>query len=84
MLALFTQCTKKIKSQEPLKPVDNYTKLEFYSLYKQATIGDVNITRPILFDYEGKAKWDAWKSKETMKKDDAMYNYIELTNKYYK
>merc|ERR1712013_390413 len=32
---------------------------EVYALYKQATIGDVNTSRPGMLDFKGKAKWDA-------------------------
>jgi diazepam-binding inhibitor (GABA receptor modulator, acyl-CoA-binding protein) len=35
-----------------------------YGLFKQATVGDVNIERPGMFSMEGKAKWDAWKANE--------------------
>ncbi len=34
--------------------------LELYSLYKQGMIGDVNTDRPGMFDFRGRAKWDAW------------------------
>ncbi|CAH7665945.1 diazepam-binding inhibitor [Phakopsora pachyrhizi] len=52
--------------------------LEFYSLYKQATIGDVNTTRPGMLDFTGKAKWDAWKGKEGLSQDEAKSKYVEL------
>lgn len=32
-------------------------KLQFYGLYKQATIGDVNTSRPSFFDFVGQKKW---------------------------
>jgi acyl-CoA-binding protein len=34
---------------------DYYSK--FYGLFKQAKIGDVNIDRPGMLDFTGKAKW---------------------------
>ncbi|KIM84172.1 hypothetical protein PILCRDRAFT_6454 [Piloderma croceum F 1598] len=40
----------------------NDQKLEFYKYYKIATVGDVNIPRPGMFDLVGKSKWDAWKA----------------------
>lgn len=40
----------------PLKPTTSQ-QLQFYSLYKQATVGDVNTSRPGMFDLTGKAKW---------------------------
>ena len=54
----------------------NEDKLEFYGLFKQATVGNVNTERPGMFDPKGKAKWDAWKSKEGMSQDDAKTAYI--------
>ena len=52
-------------------------KLNAYKFFKQGTVGDVNIERPSMFNFEGKSKWDAWNSIKGMVKDDAMKNYIE-------
>lgn len=38
--------------------------LEIYSLFKQATVGDINTDRPGIFDQKGRAKWDAWEKKK--------------------
>ena len=54
--------------------------LELYALYKQATVGEVNIDRPGMLDFKGKAKWDAWNGKKGMSKEDAMKAYIEFGN----
>ncbi|XP_033900446.1 acyl-CoA-binding protein-like isoform X3 [Acipenser ruthenus] len=60
--------------------------LEIYSLFKQATVGDVNTARPGMLDFKGKAKWDAWDARKGMGKEDAMKAYIakveELKEKY--
>ncbi|XP_074603069.1 acyl-CoA binding protein 1 [Brevipalpus obovatus] len=60
--------------------------LEIYALFKQASVGDCNTSRPGLLDLKGKAKWDAWNSKKGMSKDDARAAYIkkaqELVAKY--
>ncbi|CAD5229327.1 unnamed protein product [Bursaphelenchus okinawaensis] len=55
----------------------NDQKLEFYSLFKQATIGDVNTERPGFFSLVEKAKWDAWKAREGLAKEEAKEKYIE-------
>jgi len=34
--------------------------LKLYSLYKQGTVGDCNTEKPGMFDFKGKAKWEAW------------------------
>ncbi len=54
---------------------------EVYALYKQATVGDVNIDRPGMLDFKGKAKWDSWNSKKGMDKEKAKQEYIDFVNK---
>lgn len=61
------------------KPSDEEM-LKVYSLYKQATVGDVNTARPGMLDFTGKAKWDAWESQKGKSKEDAMKEYIELVD----
>ncbi|KAM0791886.1 hypothetical protein ACM66B_004141 [Microbotryomycetes sp. NB124-2] len=60
----------------PIKPSQN-EQLTFYGLYKQATIGDVNTSRPGMMDFTGKAKWDAWKKNEGLSSDEAKSKYVE-------
>ncbi|KAK7197082.1 acyl-CoA binding protein [Novymonas esmeraldas] len=54
----------------------NEVKLKFYGLFKQATVGDVNTDRPGIFDYAGKAKWDAWSKLKGMSLLDAKRMYV--------
>ena len=61
---------------EQVGAMTNEEKLEFYALFKQGTVGDVNTERPGMFDMKGKAKWDAWKGKEGMSQDDAKAAYV--------
>ena len=63
--------------QLPEKP-DNMTLLKIYSLYKQATEGDVDGKRPGFTDMVGRAKFDAWDGVKGMSKDDAMQGYVDL------
>lgn len=51
--------------------------LEIYALFKQATVGDCNTERPGMFDFKGKAKWDAWNGKKGLSQEDAKKQYIE-------
>ncbi|XP_068446322.1 acyl-CoA-binding protein-like [Clinocottus analis] len=51
---------------------------DVYGLYKQATVGDVNIERPAFFDLPGRGKWDAWSKKKGLSKEEAMIAYIDL------
>lgn len=64
----------------PRKP-DNITLLKLYSLYKQATIGDVNTEAPSNeFDFVGNAKFKAWQEISGKPKELAMKEYVELVN----
>ena len=63
--------------QLPEKP-DNMTLLKIYSLYKQATEGDVEGKRPGFTDMVGRAKWDAWNELKGTSSEQAMQDYIDL------
>ncbi|KAG5511054.1 hypothetical protein GH5_07260 [Leishmania sp. Ghana 2012 LV757] len=54
----------------------NEVKLKFYGLFKQATVGDVNTDRPGVFDYPGKAKWNAWSKLKGISLLDAKRMYV--------
>ncbi|KAG0361317.1 Acyl-CoA-binding domain-containing protein 1 [Podila minutissima] len=55
--------------------------LQLYALFKQATVGDINTTRPGFTDLKGKAKWDAWSEKKGLASDEAEKQYIALVEK---
>jgi acyl-CoA-binding protein len=55
--------------------------LKLYSLYKQATEGDVSGERPGGFDFKGAAKYDAWTEQKGKNKEDAEKEYIQLVDK---
>ncbi len=61
----------------PEKP-DNMTLLKIYSLYKQATEGDVEGKRPGFTDMVGRAKYDAWAAVKGQSADEAMQAYVDL------
>ena len=63
--------------QLPEKP-DNMTLLKIYSLYKQASAGDVDGKRPGFTDMVGRAKWDAWNEMKGKSADEAMQEYVDL------
>ena len=75
---LFEQAVADSKnlSQRP----DNATLLKLYSLYKQATEGDVNTEPPGAFDFVNKAKYNAWEEMKGKSSEDAMKEYIEMVN----
>ncbi len=57
---------------------DNDTLLKLYSLYKQASDGDVQRKRPGFTDMVGRAKYDAWAAIKGTKSEDAMRKYVDL------
>lgn len=60
----------------------NEVLLQLYSLYKQATSGDVNTEPPSNpFDFVNKAKHDAWAALKGKSKEEAMKAYVDLVNK---
>ena len=62
----------------PEKP-DNDTLLKLYSLYKQATEGDVSGDGPAnAFDFVAKFKYEAWAKLKGVTKESAMEQYIQL------
>lgn len=58
----------------------NDTLLELYSLFKQATDGDVQGKRPGMLDLKGRAKYDAWAGRKGMGREDAMKKYVALVD----
>jgi diazepam-binding inhibitor (GABA receptor modulating acyl-CoA-binding protein) len=70
----FEQAAKDVKELKS-KPSDEDL-LTLYGLFKTATVGKVNTSRPGLFDPKGKAKWDAWKKVEDKSPEEAKQEYI--------
>ena len=80
LTALFQQAAIDSK-QLPSKP-SNEVLLQMYSLYKQSTEGDNTAEAPTnLFDFVGKAKYDAWAALKGTPKEAAMEEYIALVKK---
>ncbi len=74
---LFDASIEKAKS---LPSQDNERLLELYSLYKQATEGDVQGEAPSGFDFRGAAKYAAWEKRRGMSADEAMQAYVDLVD----
>mgnify|MGYP003577837516 CR=1 FL=1 len=75
----FEQAVAESKSLS-LKPSTD-TLLKLYSLYKQATVGDVNTEAPAALDFIAKPKYDAWVSLKGKSQDEAKKQYVELIGK---
>jgi acyl-CoA-binding protein len=52
--------------------------LKLYSLYKQATEGDVQGERPGMMYIKARAKYDAWAAIAGMPAEEAMQDYVDL------
>ncbi len=68
------------RSKELTKRPSNEDLLKLYSLFKQASEGDVTGERPGGFDFKGVAKFDAWQAIKGRTSEDAMAQYIELVD----
>lgn len=66
------------RSKELTKRPSNEELLKLYALYKQATEGDNNETRPGGFDFKAIAKHDAWAELKGKTQEDAKNEYIAL------
>jgi len=74
----FTAAAERVKTLK--KTPSDAELLEIYGLYKQATVGDVNTSRPGLLDLKGKAKWDAWSALKGTSQEDAKGKYVALVD----
>jgi len=61
-----------------VRAIPDMTKLQIYGLFKQGRVGNVNTKRPGWTDLKGRAKWDAWKSREGMSLEDAQQAYVDF------
>ena len=80
--AFIAASTYVAKSNGP-KP-DNATQLEYYALYKQATVGPCSVhggAQPSFFNMTSKAKWDAWNKLGGMSKEEAETKYVQALEK---
>ena len=59
----------------------NDTLLELYSLFKQATDGDVQGKRPGMLDLKGRAKYAAWAGRKGVGREAAMQQYVALVER---
>jgi diazepam-binding inhibitor (GABA receptor modulating acyl-CoA-binding protein) len=77
---LFEQAASE--SQSLSERPSNDSLLQLYSLYKQATIGDIDTQPPANpFDFVAKAKYEAWMALKGKSSEAAMQEYTDLVNK---
>jgi len=51
-----------------------------YGLYKQATIGDINIEKPGFLNFKEVTKWESWNSYKGITQFNAEVKYIMYVN----
>lgn len=69
------------RSKQLTKRPTNEELLQLYSLYKQATEGDLTGDRPGGFDFKAIAKYDAWAELKGKSMEQAMAEYVSLVDK---
>ena len=79
----FTEAVEEVSNATWGDKVPDNRKLIMYAYYKQSTIGNINIEQPWVYQVTARAKWDAWKALENMRKDVAMRMYVtEFNNQF--
>tara|TARA_B100000575_G_C23061870_1_gene611345 strand:+ start:352 stop:711 length:360 start_codon:yes stop_codon:yes gene_type:complete len=80
----FEEAINYINNKDLNLTISNSEKLNLYKFFKQATIGNINISKPsmLTLNQEPLLKYNAWKSVENITKEDAKKQYINLVNKY--
>ena len=85
-MSAFEQATKFVKELPADGDVqlDNATKLKFYALFKQASVGKCSEkggSQPWAIKVEARAKWDAWNALGDLTAEDAKKQYVEELTK---
>ena len=84
---VFTELAKQFEeaatdSKNLSERPSNDSLLQLYSLYKQATEGDLNTEAPANpFDFVARAKYEAWMKLKGKSREEAMQDYISLVAK---
>ena len=68
-------------AQKLKKRPDDEDMLRLYSLYKQASVGDVQGDRPGAFSFVDRAKYDAWARLKGTDSTKAMESYVKLVER---
>ncbi|XP_063232574.1 acyl-CoA-binding protein homolog [Bacillus rossius redtenbacheri] len=61
------------------RPTDQQL-LDLYGLFKQATVGDNETSKPGLLDLKGRAKWEAWNGRKGTSQEDAKEQYVSFAS----
>ncbi|XP_050072125.1 acyl-CoA-binding domain-containing protein 6-like [Anopheles maculipalpis] len=72
----FEKATKFLQHSTDLFKQDQL--LQFYGLYKQATVGVCNIPKPAIYSMGARAKWYAWDKVKHLDTNAAKQEYVRL------
>lgn len=73
----FEETVNYVQNAEGDFQPSNELKLRMYSLFKQATDGDVSGKKPGMMDFIARAKYSAWEELKGLSSDEAMQQYID-------
>lgn len=62
--------------------IEDQILLQCYGLYKAATVGPCNTAKPPFYEFQNRAKWEAWSSLRQISSDEAKKIYIEIVKEY--
>lgn len=74
--AIFEKASKFLEHSTELFKQEQL--LQFYGLYKQATVGPCNIPKPAIFSMAARAKWYAWDKVKDLDQNAAKKEYVRL------
>jgi acyl-CoA-binding protein len=80
----FEAASKYVATSKGPKP-DSATQLEYYALFKLATVGSCSVhggAQPSFFNMTNRAKWDAWNKLGDLSKEEAEQKYVQLLDKH--
>ena len=78
----FEKSIQKIKNLDNNKKPSDDILLKLYGLYKQITVGNVNTSKPSLFNYKLLKKWESWNECKDMETEKAQQKYIDIVNSF--
>ena len=77
VISIFDEAAQYLSGNSRIK-LSTEQKLQFYGLFKQATVGPCDRPKPGLLEMVEKAKWSAWKKLGKMGKEEAVAAYVRL------
>ena len=77
----FEECVSKINERkDDVQKMSETDVLKLYGLYKQSTVGDINIDCPSVFNFKETKKWYAWDNFKGLDKKIAKQLYCDMVN----